>query len=841
MPKFTYIDTETCGLYGPIVLIQYAHDDGEVQLYCPWENPVIDTLKLFESFLESDCLVFFNATFDWFHIVQMYTTMCLLDGDKEPDIEEYAIAEAKAHSGPCIKPKSALDLLLHARKGPYQSMMEREDVRIKKIPRVLASPLIEELNHRIKLKDTYFARRKDRKQRWKAHDITDDLGDVVPDFVDLVLAFAPSSALKALAQDALGYDPDEITVFKDVELDLTLRPVEHGFAPFAMSVGKPGLGNWNKAWPAVIKEHLTHWRFNKMAREYAKDDVKYTRQLHYFFSAQILGYSDDEARTIAKSENPTELIMGGDDDSILACMVAGVRWRGYEINIEKLTELRKSAVKTQAESKYNFNSVDVTRKYLGQVLTPTESLVMSRDNKISTEGIILEEIAKWKVESICEACGGIGCSTCSNEGTIKTDERHPAALRAQEILDYRHAGKEIELYDKLLLAGRFFASFNVIGALSGRMSGADALNPQGIKRTKEVRSCFPLAPEGYQLTGGDFAGFEVCLADAVYNDPELRADLLTRRPCKKCAKTTKKAPGTGEAFEWENNGEKIALVKHANCGDCAGTGLEDTKIHALFGQFLFPPNTYDQIYDSKGLPGDKDLYSRSKQGVFALLYGGEAYTLVTRTGVQEAVANEAYQRWIQRYLVWGEARKKIITMFCSMKQTGGLGSKVEWEDPADYIESMLGFKRYFTLENMICKALFQLAEDPPKEWFKFKIKVVRRDREQTVAGAVRSALFGAAFAIQAGNMRAAANHVIQSSGAQITKQLQCKLWEIQPAGVHEWLVIPMNIHDEIMNPCKPHVVPLIQPIIDAFITNLRTYVPLAGIDWSNNLKTWADK
>jgi len=69
--------------------------------------------------------------------------------------------------------------------------------------------------------------------------------------------------------------------------------------------------------------------------------------------------------------------------------------------------------------------------------------------------------------------------------------RHPAAIRAKEILAVKFAAKEIELYAKLLLAGKFHASFIVIGALSSRMAGADGLNAQGIKHTKEVRQDVP--------------------------------------------------------------------------------------------------------------------------------------------------------------------------------------------------------------------------------------------------------------------------------------------------------------------------------------------------------------
>ena len=104
---------------------------------------------------------------------------------------------------------------------------------------------------------------------------------------------------------------------------------------------------------------------------------------------------------------------------------------------------------------------------------------------------------------------------------------HPAALRAKEILESRRAKKDVELYDKLLLAGRFHPSFKVIGTLSSRMSGTDKLNPQGINSAEEIRSCFPLADfaSGEILCGGDFVSFEVVLAEAIYNDDKLREDL----------------------------------------------------------------------------------------------------------------------------------------------------------------------------------------------------------------------------------------------------------------------------------------------------------------------------
>lgn len=832
---YTWFDTETCGFHGPICLYQFCRSDklddsvleAPIELYSPWHEPIGKTLEIYEELCNTHVRGF-NLSFDWFHICQQYTTLlelartvgvhkCPVDY-----IEAYALAEAGARSGPCLKPVSAFDIMMHARKGPYQSTMDREDIRIKRVPRILADQVIKELNSKITFKDIYFAKKKDKNERWKAYDIEDDMGNIIPEFVDLVLSFAPSSALKALAVDALNIESTDRYI--DVDVDESLRPEEHGYAPFATAIGKPG--KWNKAWPDVISEYLIHWNYNERARTYAMKDVDYTRRLDSFFGWQP----------------------GGDHDSVLACLVGAVRWTGFEIDLPKIKKMHAEAVATQKSSIANFNSQEVCRKYLGQVLSETESMVMMRNDKLTTKAIVLEEIAKWKMDDVCGICNGGGCDQCTAGLVPKLDDAgqpipHPAAVRANEILEYRHAGKEIETLEKLITAGRFHVSLKVIGALSGRMSGADGLNAQGMKRTKEFRSCFPLAGKGEKLNGGDFAGFEVVIAEAVYNDPELRKDLTTLRPCKKCAKVHKKTPLDHRINYVTDMGQTIQLPVNPNCGDCKGTGLEDTKIHALFGQYLFPPMTYDEIYDTKGLPGDQDKYGRSKNGVFALLYGGEEYTLANRVGVSEEVAKTANERWAGRYLVWGQAREKIKNEFCSMRQSGGIGSKVTWSTPSDYIETMYGFRRYFTLENAVAKVLFDLANDPPKEWAQYKHKIVRRDREQTPSGALRSACFGCAFGLQAGNMRAAANHVIQGTGAETTKRLQVKIWEMQPVGVHEWIVKPFQIHDEVMCPTKdePRYHEQLLKIVGDFVVEMKSMIPLIAIDWSNGLKTWADK
>jgi DNA polymerase I-like protein with 3'-5' exonuclease and polymerase domains len=457
-------------------------------------------------------------------------------------------------------------------------------------------------------------------------------------------------------------------------------------------------------------------------------------------------------------------------------------------------------------------------------MNDTEKVILEE----STKKANLEAISKWGIGQMCPTCKGKGyigeekagvtcpecegvcyvgesepcekcqggdpqCGCCSGTGFLKVG-KHPAATRATRILAVKFAAKEIELYQKLLLAGKFHASFIVIGALSSRMAGADGLNAQGIKHTKEVRQMFPLLWPGYLLCGGDFSSFEVTIADAVCNDEALRAELIAGR-----------------------------------------------KIHALFGMAIFPGTTYEEVKSSDGSTTN-DMYTKGKQGFFGtMLYGGDHSTLVNRLGISEEVAKVAIESFGSRFVGVKKWRKRVADSFCSMSQPGGIGTKVVWKDPADYAETMLGFRRYFTLENRIARAVFNLACKPPTHWKNCQVKVVRRDRVQTAGGAVASALYGAAFAMQAANMRAAANHEIQSPGAEITKHVQRKIWDLQPVGVNDWHVAPMNIHDEIMCVTRPDTVPAVTQVVRDSVEHFRPYVPLIGMDWCEGMNNWAEK
>jgi hypothetical protein len=254
---------------------------------------------------------------------------------------------------------------------------------------------------------------------------------------------------------------------------------------------------------------------------------------------------------------------------------------------------------------------------------------------------------------------------------------------------------------------------------------------------------------------------------------------------------------------------------------------------------IFPGHTYAEVLASSGT--NHDMYGKGKSGVFAMVYGGTADTLVRNLGVTKEAAEAAFENFDKAYPGVGKAREKTFDAFCSMRQPGGAGTQVIWKEPADCVTSFLGFSRYFTLENRICHSLFDLANKPPKGWKNHPIKVWRRDRVQTAGGAVASALYGAAFGLQQANMRAAANHEIQSPGGQITKATQRAIWNLQPVGVHELKVAPMNVHDEIMCVTHPDYVSQVTEAVKESVESFRPQVPLIGMTWNESQDNWAEK
>lgn len=701
-----YIDTETCGFTGPIVLLQYAINDGSVILYEVWNEPVEKTLSLLKRICD-DVVCGFNLTFDWFHVNKLYNLLsCIKDRQSPPQVDE--VSQLHDPRTFCLKPKSALDLFLHARKGPWQSLLDRKDIRIKRIPLVVASQLVKLLKNKLRLPDIFFHYKTDGYQ-W----IIDYSLD--PSFPDLVLRFAPSTGLKPLCSEIFKQK------FLDFPIPASEYPAENGWNPYSTE------------WKYVIDWHIKFWHNNKTGRSYAEQDIILLQRLYHYFG---------EPNT-------------GDIDSELACCIGATRWKGFVIDREAISD-RIKKYNELPNLPINFASHIETKRYLQEASSPTEKI----------------------------------CIKDTTAKTLSQLSRFTSLLgqRSKQIIEARRIEKEINVLSKLLKTSRFCPDFKIIGTRSGRMAGTGGLNAQGIQHDKEFRQLFIMADNGNILSGGDFVSFEVTLADAVYKDKNLRIDLQS-----------------GKSF------------------------------HALLGQVLYDL-PYENIIANDGTK--TELYDPSKKSAFALLYGAMPQKLAETASISKEQAEFSYKEFIKKYPEIGKARQLIFDAFCSIRQPSGMGGYVEWYEPSDYIESLLGFRRYFTLENNIVKTLYDMAGTLGDEFNDDK-KVIRRDREQTVKGATQSALYATAFQIQAHNMRAAANHVIQSTGAEITKNLQHAIWQIQPIGVNVWFVQPMNIHDEVMVVHDKRID--LEGIVNGIIEKYKELVPLIRIDWRTNMKNWSDK
>jgi len=725
-----FYDTETCGFTGPVVLIQYADEDGPIVLHEVWKRPARETLTWIERAMDDE-VCGFNLTFDQFHLSKTYNVLRLAsDCSRPPNPDEYLANERRGSAEAlCLKPRAALDLLLHARKGPAQAAMNAKTVFINRVPVQLAQPLADYLTQNFELDEYLFERRRDGYE-WQVDEDPED-----PKFPEVLLRFAPSVGLKSLATHLLGKKVVDFPIPK------SLQPDEYQWCPFALE---------RNGWPTKLPYHIEYWHSDSIARKYAREDVVYTRELYEHF-----GYPDV-----------------GDVESTLACAVGTARWKGFSVRLEEARAAIDDANKRRNAAPRAPNNV---KRWIGETMSELE-LAAFKNTRKST----LKTIMQWR--------------------------DHPAAERARAVFEARSADKELDTLKKVTFAGGLYPDMKVIGTKTDRMAGAGGLNVTGIVKKLRFRSLFSLAWPGEQLDGGDFDAFEVALAEAAWKDPQLREDLLS--------------------------GKKI----HALFGSQVyrRSDLDPSVIPGMPGDELL---TYDEIKATDGQ--EVNLYGTAKNGVFALIFGAQYQKLAKTLNVSLDISESAEKRWWQRYHVARDNRNKIYADFTAVRQPRE-GGKVIWSEPKHEIETLLGFKRWFQLEWDVVRALYELANNPPREWTKLDVRVLRKKHKglQSASGALRSALFGCCFALQGAIQRQAANTVIQGTGAQINKQHQVDLLDRQPAGIHPFVIRTLNIHDEVLVVQDGSVDTT--SVARATEEKFREQVPLVGLDWRVDKPSWGE-
>jgi len=709
--SINFLDTETVGLHGIAVTIQLGN-----HIHHVWLNTRRSTLELIERICDSE-VVAFNLTFDWFHLVKLYNLLINYDRDTLNPNEIYALEERLVRSGRhgdyALVPRAACDLFLHARVGPFQSLMvtEKDNVRIKSIPRSSAPEFIKLLPQPLRDIPAIFFHR-DRVPQWRVVEATNGK----PDFCDLRLSFKPSMGLKPLVAYVLG----------EKVIDFPLP--DHLRLPDRKLGWKP----WGNGWLHYLVDNVKYWSTDYTAQKYALNDTKYLEQLYNHWKPPM-----------------------NDVNSQLAICTANVRWRGFPVDHVKLQKRLEQLKKAK-------EGVPTAPREAYRFITDGDPFVAA-----ALEGTNEKEHLR---------------------PFIKGSKNERAVQRAKTVIDARHADKRIDFLRKLEQSIHFFPAFKIVGTKTNRMAGTGGLNPQGISHDPSDREIFLLHRDGLELSGGDYGGFEVTIADAAYNDSALHSDLQS-----------------GKSF------------------------------HGLFGSALYDL-PYDEVLRTKELDGEANIYNPAKNAGFAWMYGGESFRIAITARTSEEKAKEGMRRLGERYTKVKAKREEIKNRFCSISQPGGIGTPVIWADPDDKIESLLGHPRYYTMENFILKSLFDI--EVPSEWNDDRY-YVRRERSQTKSGCIRSALYAACFSLQQRNMRTACNHVIQATGAEICKNLQADLWRLQPQGCHKFRIAPINVHDEVNCEHLPDMREEIADVITKHVAEYRKHVPLLTLEWTWDAENWA--
>ena len=367
--------------------------------------------------------------------------------------------------------------------------------------------------------------------------------------------------------------------------------------------------------------------------------------------------------------------------------------------------------------------------------------------------------------------------------------------RATFLLRARKQEKERQLLFKMLTAGKMYVQFKITGTKTNRMSGGSmegkggSINPQGIPNEPYFRELFTFSNDaGMKLSGGDAASFEVVIMCKVWGD--------------------------------EN------LTKEVQSGK---------KFHAILGSFIYG-DTYENIL------ADPKRYGRSKSCTFGKAYGAQPKKLAATAGVTIDDILESDIHFENKYPKVRENREANTQQFQALHQPAG-GGAISWREPTEYVESFLKFRRYFTVEIEVMRALYHLANNLPEDLVELgqKVKVMRRDRVQTASGACCSALYGAAFGIQGQIQRSAGNHLIQSVGGQMIKELQAILInKYQKRGIHSWAFIPFNVHDELQCSHLPDFTEDLTQEIKKYENSYQEKLPMFKMEWFPDAKNWAE-
>jgi hypothetical protein len=752
-----FLDTETCGLFGPPVIMQVGYGNRKPFIHHIWSRTAQSTMRLIENIVKCR-VVAHNLNFDWQKMQSLYQNLLVLSREfgpraKPQDHIEFFARECEPNGWAedvCLKPAGSICTLTLAQKTLGGTSLAAKAIYIRKVPAMVAQQLCDWLEEETNLPEILFVR---RKTRWTVRESDHGLA-----WRDVVLSFGPSNALKDVCKHVLGSD---VVTWDESDAGTLEWPKEEGYCPIAARLDE---GNWTydkgKLWPALIRQHIDHWASSDNAEKYALSDVYLVRALYKHFGS------------------PTN-----DFDSDLITQVASVRQRGFDFNVAGMQELAVQSAAYVANAEINVDSPKQVRQYLAEVLDPAEAIIVEK----SAAKAVLKNIRKTFTLDEEEECCDEGCPRCDFTGKVGPGPM-PVVARVNHIEEVRKHTKRLQVFNKLLVAGRAYPNFKVVGSKSGRMAGTDGLNFHGIDKKRDIRDLFTFKRPGWILSGGDYDSQELAIAGTAYDD--------------------------------------LVLVGEISKGK---------SLHGLFGAEVYN-TTYEDIMENKA----DGRYDKAKTGMYALLYGAAPFKIAQSLGIPEHEANVALERFFKKYASTKKTRERLASELTSLRSVDG--GAICWQEPLkDHVDSVFGFRRSFEVENLVIRMLVEVLPKLHDLFGKYKATVERKvGKPQTITGAVYSAIYGAAFSLQGKIIRSALNHIIQSTGRTVTLGLQHNLWELQPVGIHPWRICLMSIHDEVVAESAPEDGPVILERVQNKLMEQCKTIPLLSIGWSPDLSCWGE-
>ncbi len=482
-----YLDVESSGLKGPLLLVQYSIDRGPINIIeDPYRSGEKEMLELFEHLMSPETiLTAYNAGFDLGKLYQYYLPKYAFNCQVIDLWVKVLKLEPLCHY-PFIGGKPMLVL-----KKIHLDSADKIEESVKADLKQFLPPFLGKVDcSRRDPKDSIPKIKGEEKEGSKNKEFVNL--EFKPKFdaklKSLVPLFAPQMIKSALQFDEVLYLPKHVRINKDKEIIFVNHESTAGAAwkedqrvPYPL----PGEYKYYRALHRANMRVLSGEEGEEKRKDaltYARKDIEYLHLLEDFLL----------------TKNSPEKLEPNYNDTVTH-IVAFTRYYGVEVDIEKAKidneELEKEKGEIEKKIGINLRSFPQRKALLKSCLIPIYQEPVG-DNLVSTAIPILEQlliddlISPGKEEVI--------------SGLIK----------------YGSICQVLKQYETILLGnGRFYPDFRVLGTITDRMAGTSGFNCQGVSKDAKIRSVIKTT------CSGDFDALEVIIAAHLYQDENLLREI----------------------------------------------------------------------------------------------------------------------------------------------------------------------------------------------------------------------------------------------------------------------------------------------------------------------------